>query len=242
MKENKIIRSFWNGGPLSNLEKLSIYSFIKNGHEVEVFVYDQLIQLPIEVKKRDAREILSCDNLFIDSRGTYSSFSDWFRFKMLFELGGWWTDLDSICLRPFNIVDKYCFSSEGDEQNYLVNCGNIKAPKGASFLAESLYEIGKLIRKKDYTWGKYGINLMRQVLLNYEYQPYLYPPSFFCPIYYSQVSKIISGEIVNISDNAYAVHLWNGMWKMRQYDKNGIYPASSLFEKLKQKYLMNPPY
>ncbi len=34
---NNIIRSFWKGGRLSNLEKLWIASYINNGHTFELF-------------------------------------------------------------------------------------------------------------------------------------------------------------------------------------------------------------
>jgi len=100
--DNKIIRSFWNGSPFTNLEKLSIASYIKNGHEFELFLYDANFECPQGVVVRDANEIISEKYIFLDSRESYASFSDWFRFKMLFDLGGWWTDLDSVCLRKID--------------------------------------------------------------------------------------------------------------------------------------------
>lgn len=237
MNNNTIVRSFWMGGALSNLEQLSIYSYLANGHRFEIFTYDSSLQLPKDVVKRDAREIIPANKLFLDSRGSYASFADWFRFKMLFKLGGWWTDLDSVCLKFMDVANEYSFSSEGIEESYLVNIGNIKAPKRAAFLDECLHEIDLLLAKGDNSWGKYGLNLIRKVLSSYDYEEYLHTPKYFCPIHYKDVSNLVSENAPKIPQEAYAIHLWNGMWNFRNLDKNAVYAENSLFESLKRKYL-----
>lgn len=237
MNDNTTIRSFWMGSTLSNMEQLSIYSYLANGHEFELFTYDQSLDVPKGAVKRDAREILPANTVFMDSRGSYASFADWFRFKMLFELGGWWTDLDSVCLKYMDIQHDYSFSSEGTEQRYTVNIGNIKVAKGALFLEECLDEIKTLLATGDNSWGRYGLELIRKILPSYDYKGYLHTPKYFCPIHYKSVSSLVSENAPEIPQDSYAVHLWNGMWKFRNLDKNAIYPEKSLFESLKRKYL-----
>src|SRR5690606_11933608 len=134
----------------------------------ELFVYNKTINVPNGVIIRDANEIISHKKIFLDSRGSYASFADWFRFKMLFELGGWWSDLDSICVKHIDVDKEYCFSTEQYIDYQKINCGNIKAPKDSEFLDECLFEIRRLIMARDYTWGKYGLNMMDKVLSNYE--------------------------------------------------------------------------
>lgn len=219
------------------MELLSIASFLKNGHQFEIFIYDKYLKVPYGAVMRDANEIIPYNRVFKDSRGTYASFADWFRFKMLFQLGGWWSDLDSICLRPFHVEKEYCFSSEGNEIKFIANCGNIKAPKHSEFLDECLFEIDKLLQLKDYTWGKFGVNLMRKILPHYDHTDYLLTPKYFCPIPYTHTAELISSTPPIIPQESFAIHFWNEIWRLKTWDKNGIYPSTSLFEQLKQKYL-----
>ncbi|WP_367211257.1 glycosyltransferase [Sphingobacterium sp. R2] len=236
---NNIIRSFWKGGHLSNLEKLSIASYINNGHTFELFVYDDIREENLHSKLiiRDANEILHQNLLFLDSRYSYASFADWFRFKMLFELGGWWTDLDSVCIKPLDFTNDYCFSTEGNPRFPIINCGNIKTVKESEFLDECLFYINDLRKNKNRTWGKYGIMLLRTVLKNYEIDKYKSSPNHFCPIFYKDISKLIDRYPPKIPNESYAIHFWNGMWNLRNWNKNSPYPTSSIFETLKSKYL-----
>ena len=46
MSENKIIRSLWIGDVLPDTAILSINSFLKNGHEFHLYVYDDVKNVP----------------------------------------------------------------------------------------------------------------------------------------------------------------------------------------------------
>lgn len=37
-----------------------------------------------------------------------------FRYKLILERGGWWVDLDTVCLRPFDLDLEHVFASEPD--------------------------------------------------------------------------------------------------------------------------------
>lgn len=233
---NKTVRSFWTGNPLTNLEKLSISSYIQNGHDIEVFTYNPNLGFPIGTIVRDANEIIPESKIFRDSRGGYASFADWFRFKMIFELGGWWTDLDSVCIKQLNLESDYCFALE-DERATSIQCANFKAPKGAEFLKDCLDVIDGLIRKKEFVWGNFGINLLWRVLSNYDYKPFLLSAEYFFPVKYQDVTDLISDKTLPLSKTTYTVHFWNEMWRLKNLDKNGKYPDKSLFEILKTRYL-----
>ena len=45
-------------------------------------------------------------------KNTFLPFSDIFRYKMLYENGGYWVDLDMICLKKLNFKEPFVFSSE----------------------------------------------------------------------------------------------------------------------------------
>ena len=117
MLEENIINSLWVGTALSELEELTIQSFISNGHVFRLWCYAEIKNLPAQVIVGNANDILPQsqvfkypDNSTIDwGAGSYAGFSDVFRYKLLYERGGWWVDMDVTCLKPFNITEPYFF-------------------------------------------------------------------------------------------------------------------------------------
>lgn len=181
---NKIIQSLWIGDRLSNLEKLCISSYLKNGHEFHLYTYGNVQNIPLGTVMKDANEIISSDEIFHDSHGGVASFSDWFRYKLLYERGGWWVDMDSVCLKFFDIKEEYCFSTEGNNEQYIIATGFIKSPPKAEFLEEILALIDKR-RNQPVAWGEFGPPLLTQILQTYDSKSYIRPPETFCPIYWS---------------------------------------------------------
>src|SRR5712692_1793699 len=126
--ENRVIQGLWIGSRLSAMEELSIRSFMAHGHEYHLYTYGQVENVPEGTVLRNANEIISFEKLFkYRDYDSYSGFSNHFRYKLLLQNGGWWADLDLICLRPFDFKAEYVFSSEDRQPNdgngELVNVG-----------------------------------------------------------------------------------------------------------------------
>jgi hypothetical protein len=98
------IRTWWHGRPLSIYEKLSLASFLHHGHPVELWCYEEL-DAPEGVQLLDASEILPRERVFPypggPAQGSYMAGSNIFRWALLDRVGGIWSDLDVLCLRPF---------------------------------------------------------------------------------------------------------------------------------------------
>lgn len=106
------IFSFWHG-PISWLEALSIASFTRQGHRVEVYSYDPIPGLPAGVVARDAAELLPRERLmFYKGRGTPGVFSDLFRMTGLRQGLGVYADLDVYCVRPIAGPPDYLMAYE----------------------------------------------------------------------------------------------------------------------------------
>ncbi len=59
----------------------------------------------------------SCRKLIFFStriRGSVADFANFFRYKLSLEKGGWWTDMDYVCLTPLDFADDLVFGSEMD--------------------------------------------------------------------------------------------------------------------------------
>lgn len=103
------IASLWFSGPLRNIEKLCIASWLGTGHEVDIYSYGEVPGLPVGARLRDGREVLSPDYierlkpLAHPGRERWQplmNFSDLFRVKLMEEGRGLWLDGDVLLLRP----------------------------------------------------------------------------------------------------------------------------------------------
>lgn len=236
-KDNKIIQSLWIRGELSNNELLSIRSYLYHEHDFHLYTYEVPKNVPPKTIIKDANEIIPRTKIFKDSENSPAGFSDWFRFKLLYEKGGWWVDLDTVCLRPFDIENKYCFSTEVDALGpVLVNATYIKSRAKAGFLKECLEFIEKK-EIKDIRFGEFGLTLYRKILLKYEIVDFIKSPEAFCPINWFDLSNLLTQYDYTPSENTYAIHLWNHIWKRGCLNKNATYHPQSIYERLKRKYL-----
>jgi len=209
---------------------------LQNGHAFHLYAYQNIKNVPNGVDLLDANEIISFDRIFKDSRGGIASFSDWFRYKLLYDRGGWWVDMDSICLKRFDMDKDYCFSTERiGYHDTIINIGYIKSPAKADFLVEILEYITPKL-KEQVIWGDFGPKLFNAVLETYDSKGYVNPPEVFCPINpYDVINLTIKQEYVP-DKNTYAIHLWNEMWRIRQLNKNVKYHQDSIYEQLKARY------
>src|SRR5229473_6890984 len=114
------------------MEELSIRSFLAHGHEYHLYTYGPVKNVPGGAVLKDANEIIPSARLFTyREHDTYSGFSNYFRYRLLLEKGGWWVDTDLVCLKPFDFVEDYVFSSEQACGQQFINCGAIRAPAGS---------------------------------------------------------------------------------------------------------------
>lgn len=219
------------------MERLCIASYMQNEHEFHLYTYNSIENIPEGTIVKDANDIISYDKIFYDSRGGVASFADWFRYKLLYERGGWWVDMDSVCLRHFDIESEFCFSSEYEynSQLYTVNNGFIKSPPKIEFLQEMLMMVDKKIGEP-IDWGDFGPRLLGRILKGYESNEYIQPPEVFCPISWNKVYMLISKQEWEWPKSAFAVHLWNEMWHIGRLDKDAVYHPDSIYERLKRKY------
>ena len=92
---NNIVRTLWHGGALSVFEELSLTSFVRCGHEVELYSYDD-VSVPHGVRLCDASEIMPLSEVYSYphgiATGSFAAFSNLFRFKLLHRKGGIWSD------------------------------------------------------------------------------------------------------------------------------------------------------
>ncbi len=233
-----LIQSLWIGSELSIMEHLSIRSYLAHGHDYHLYVYSAVNNIPEGTILRDGNEILPSSMIFkYKDYDSYSGFSNFFRYKLLLERGGWWVDTDTICLKPFDFEEAYVFSSEWDNGKDVVTSGTIKA-HGASEVMAYVWNVCRAKKTEELFWSETGPKLMAEAVRRYALEKYVKSHDVFCPLGYEEWYKVLRPDLVwAFSERTYAIHLWNEMWRREGQDKNGRYHPTCLFEQFKRNYL-----
>ncbi len=236
---SSLVQGLWVGESLSSMEQLSITSFLANGHEYHLYAYTDVAYVPRGAVLKDAAEILPSSMIFrYRDYNSYAGFSNFFRYKLLLERGGWWVDTDVICLRPFAFDSEYVFATErdGGGREFVTSCV-IKAPKGGELVA-CAWEACRSKDPQQLRWGETGPNLMHFLVPRLSLCDYAEDADVFCPIDPGRwIETILPGRPWKFGENTFAVHLWNELWRRWDLDKNETYAPDCLYERLKRQYL-----
>jgi hypothetical protein len=232
------MQSFWYG-QVTTMERLSVASFLAHGHEVHVYAYDELTGLPSGATVKDAAEVIPPrrrrrGGVYRDDRGSFSSYANMFRYKLLLERGGWWIDLDVVCLKPFEFDQEYVFATEPDRT--IANAVFRVPPDSAvmAYVYRRCLELGNE-RKR---WGTTGPRLLREGVEQLGLQGFAVDPAVFVPIDWPDWKRSLEpGREWRFAPETHSVHLWNSLWAKAGYDRDAAYPATSLYEALKRRYL-----
>lgn len=256
--DNRPIQSLWIGDSLSTIERLAISSFLKNGHEFHLYTYGKVNNVPEGTLLLDAREICEFnDSIIINTgfgSGSYAPFSDYFRFQLLAKKGGWWVDLDVVCLRSFRGLPEAVIATsyeipEGD----MPNCNVLAFPAGHWFPTECV-KLWEHSFKEQFHYAL-GVEIVKSIVAEKKAHDLLLPHEIFNPISWRHVRYLIykpepiwttrgvkrflglSERIEKISNQSRAIHLWNEGWRQGGYDKNATYANDTIFESLKSRYM-----
>jgi len=232
-EETNIVQGLWVGNTLSLMEITCIKSFINNGHVFHLYTYDYIDNVPSGCIIKDANEILPKTEIFYHTnnsaeKGSLGAFSDVFRFKLIYDKGGYWVDMDMICLRKFDFTTPYVFSSEHPN---IVNSGIIKAPIRSEF-AKFCNDTCKTKDRSKLKWGEIGPALVKTAIDKHKLHKYIHSPDTFCPVHFTNMQHITTDN-TPINKTSYAIHLWNELWRRNNHNKN-IPNDNSLYHHLVQ--------
>lgn len=238
----KVIQSLWIGTELSLIEQLCIRSFLNRGYDFHLYTYNTLKNVPEGTTIKDGTKILPKSDIFLynknavqdgGSEGSPSGFSNLFRYKLLYELGGVWVDMDLICINPFNfntLSHKYVFSSE---QNFKtgetkINVGLIKCPP-KSLIMKYCYYVSNATNKSTIKWGQIGPQLFQDAVKKFNLTKYVLPWWDICPIGYDSVDRIFNSNGSKLQDferTSHAIHLWGEFIRRSKIDPDNLQPNS----------------
>lgn len=240
---NMIVQSLWIGARLSVMEQLAIRSFLHHGHPFHLYTYEDVQDVPAGTIVRPGTEILPEREVFCYQRGygkgSFSAFSNCFRYRLLLERGGWWADLDAVCLRPLDFPDAHVTGYEREPLGeWHVAAGLVKAPAGSP-LIEYCWKQSQTADRARLRWGHIGPRLVARALEAVDTPVRILDPTGFYPIDHWQTWRLIRGR--KIPKNCYSIHLWNSQWRREGFSPDAVYDPRSIYEQLKRKHGVSSP-
>lgn len=259
------VQFLWIKGELSTLEHLCLKSFLDHGHEVHLYHYEKVLNVPSGVTFKNGAAIIPAENIFLSqspSGSSYACFADVFRLKLLAEKGGWWFDMDHVCLAPLPDYKTFCVASswEGKWGQCAIN-SMIFSPLGDAHILALLNRCEEIIAAGDVEFGATGPFLLQNYIKEHDLQELMVPWTVFCPYPWRMVHQLaqktvkewaidqlrrVKQRVVQlykkefnapyIRTESLAIHWHNEIWKKSEIDKNATFHPFSKIERLKRKH------
>ena len=252
------IQSLWIGNDLGIVQQLCLASYLYHGHEVHLYTYQDLKNIPKGVIVKDGNEILPEKDIFY-SHGSPAHFSDWFRWKMIAEKSGYWVDMDEICLKPFDFTkEDYVYGFEGHAvanavlkfpaHHYLVelmefmsqNPNQILPWDTAQDVERKLKRIEKGLGREHTLWGKAsGPTGLTKALMYFNLDKFAKPYYYFYGLNAIQTRRMLLDQNFDpstLSDKMYAMHVWNNTFRKTDLYQQGKNVNNSILQHLIDKY------
>lgn len=209
------VNTFWNGDALTPVEAACLASFIARGIQVRFFSYTAPA-LPPGVAWADASSVLPRERLF-HFDGSPSAFSNIFRYKLLFEQGGWWVDTD-VVMQGAGLPSVPHFWARQDRTR--INGAVLKFPPGDA-LCERLLRESEARAEALTGWGEIGPDLLTAFIaggphdLDTQDRETTYPVHWLETHYFwfPEYRPVVEARI----GRSTFVHLWNSL-----FDRMGL--------------------
>ncbi len=261
------ISALWMDGSLSFLEQLCMKSFVDAGHEVILYHYGPLQNVPDGIILKDASDILPKANFLKHERtGSPALHSDLFRYKMLEKSENTiWADTDAYCMKPFVTPNGHFY---GWESKTHINGGVLGLPADSDTLGELLeftsdefaipsyygpeYErelqekrdAGNPVHASEQPWGVWGPHAVTHFLHKTGEAKYALPQAGLYPFTFKDRRMMLKRNFDTtpyVTNETFSVHLYGRRMRARLVEKEGGAPhPKSLLGSLLIKHDINP--
>jgi len=228
-------QSFWWGNALSPYEILCLKSFIACGHGFDLYTFDQNIIVPAGVQVCDASQLITKDQFFVYQsgfgQGSPAAFANLFRYRLLAERGGWWTDTDVVCLSEHVPVFAEFFARQDAD---VINVALLYFEAHDPVMVHCLDQTMKLGRNVQ--WGETGPHLLTRVLQQFGRSDRVVSPDICYPVHWTRALDALrpsqASALVEQTRSSLFLHLWNEVLRYVGVQKTHIPPKNSFLRGL----------
>lgn len=178
----------------------------------------------------DANQIIQADKVFSyelpssdgHAKGSFAGFSDIFRYKLLFERGGWWTDMDITLLKPLDDTQPYYFR----KHNVLAAVGNLmKCPPHSDLMLYCFERAVKEVDSQNTDWLK-PIRILNDGIKKFELEGFVVGKQSNHDFWNDVVGFTYLGKEIPVQWKY--IHWMNELWRGKGIDKWQIQKGSTL--------------
>lgn len=243
-----IANFFWDVQELTKLERLCILSFAKFFKTVRIFTYNPILFN----KYRSVVDVINANEILDESHKFYYNgvgdcpkksvvgFSDIFRYQLLYNMGGWYFDMDCICLKDFAPLDARGDIITRSHLKHLCVSNMCKFPKGHPILRELYETTVNQVHASNSTWNL-PLEIFQSILTNHSLLNTVASTSELGnddykrdikPLLYDKVYKLDLSE-------RYAVHLCASAVKTGNWSSSHFYDVETPLPGTLLSYLYN---
>lgn len=231
-------QGFWHGPPLGPLRSSCLASFIAHGHSFRLYCYEAPIDLPSGVETLDANSIIPVEQLILfentdfEERIDLGPFSDLFRFKLLREKGGWWSDVDTVCLNMNIDEPELAWAQENPEwKPKAIGTSQIALP-ASHWFSRCVYDECLLLSKTRFKRQELGPHLLSKLIAMHGLDANVYgTPATFYPLRWIEMFKLwipeFSLEVKRKTANSYFLPIYQSFPKWLGLDLAKAPPIGS---------------
>src|ERR1700754_2818520 len=230
--------AFSPGPRLSPYEELSLLSFVATGARVLLYSNDKTLRVPDGVELVDVNELLPQQThsfAYEDGDQCLTPHSDLFRYVAVERFGGWYFDLDIICIQDRLPQTKVYLARESE---HLVNAAVTKFPAQSPILTAAVDEAHRL--RPEAGRLTIGPELFTRLVDDYALDHLVRPPSSAYEIGTTEVLSMFDPDAREQLEERVAqsdfVHLWNEIWRRLRIPKSYGPPAGSYLDGLFRRF------
>ncbi|MBX9823531.1 MAG: hypothetical protein K2Y27_00915 [Xanthobacteraceae bacterium] len=221
-----LAQSLWVGKHLRWIERLAIKSYLDNGWRFQLYVYDDPRNVPDGCEVLDASAIIPEHEVFIEGlgsglhAGSIGAFSDLFRYRLLYERGGIWTDTDVINLKRYDPDGRKFICTELSDAGMInLNGAIMAAPAHDPFVGRAYERACELLKSEEMFFTRVGPYLLAEGVVEMGADSIeLMPLGFLSPVnwmntgFLLQPHEAVSARLdVRAATN---LHVYTEMWRM----------------------------
>jgi hypothetical protein len=226
--------TFWAGPRLSAFEAACLHSFVVRGHQLTLFSFEPVGNVPEGVVRANAQDVISPSSLtrfLINGRPSLSHFSDYFRYVMFSKTDLVWVDTDVLMLADFAPDPGRNLLGREDARSI---CGAVMRIRRDDPLLHTLIQHTEALMDTRMRWGDTGPRLLTQVFG--DALEVAHPPERFFPVHYDDFWKVFVpdhfAECQALCSKADTLHLWNNIVDQLGFWKDLLPPEGSFLHHL----------
>lgn len=242
MNMSKVANCFWQGESLGLHNYICLSSLVQAGFALNVYSYNQVLSVPPGAELIDASLIMPATELGRYTQAgmpaNLAAFSDMFRVRLLSDTGGWWFDVDVLCLAEAEIFVRLVNTKRKrvaygyEDETYIAS--GVLYIEDHDLLNALLREVE--LMGDSFSWGAIGPKLLTRMLPELGYEQYADPPSTYYPIHFSDYPKMLLPEWKSWCNDkvagSLALHLWNEVRRRYAIPIDLMPPRGSFLQEL----------